>query len=183
LRNTGWFDVLYQYYENGGHLLGICGGYQMLGHAVHDPDGLEGIPGSSSGFALLPVETRLAAPKTTTLVKFSWGGILGTGYEIHMGRTDRLEGSPLFKIHELNAVAHDAFDGCISSNGLIMGTYIHGLFDSPEILQKWLFQVKIKGVTVSGAHGIIARDTQYELLAEHFKTHIDIENIFTLLKN
>jgi adenosylcobyric acid synthase len=183
LENMGWSDALYQYYENGGHVLGICGGYQMLGHAVHDPDGLEGIPGSSRGFALLPVETRLAAPKTTTLVKFSWDGIPGTGYEIHMGRTDRLDGKPLFKIHELNTVSHDAFDGCISSDGLVMGTYMHGLFDSPEILQRWLFQVEIKGVTVSNAHGVIARDTQYELLAEHFKAHIDMENIVTLLKN
>ncbi|MCU0613864.1 MAG: cobyric acid synthase [Desulfobacterales bacterium] len=182
LMNTGWSDALLRFCENGGHVLGICGGYQMLGHAVHDPDGFEGFPGSTRGLSLLPVETRLVAPKTTTITKFSWDGVFGTGYEIHMGRTDRIEGKPLFRVHELNAIPHEAFDGSISQNGQVMGTYMHGLFDSPEILSKWLFQVGIKDVTVSGAHGFIARDAQYDLLAEHFKKHIDIKNLLSLMR-
>jgi adenosylcobyric acid synthase len=182
LLKTGWSDVLYRFCEIGGHVLGICGGYQMLGQAVHDPEGLEGTPGSTRGLSLLPVETRLAAPKTTTLTKFSWDGVSGTGYEIHMGRTDRFEGKPLFRVHELNAIVHEVFDGCISQNGQVMGTYMHGLFDSPDILSKWLFSVGIKDVTVAGSHGFIARDAQYNLLAEYFKKHINIGDLISLIK-
>ncbi len=181
LVKIGWTEALYQFYESGGHLLGICGGYQMLGHAVHDPDGLEGIPGSTPGLSLLPVETRLFAPKTTTLAQFSWDNILGTGYEIHMGRTDRIEGDPVFRVHELNHVKCESFDGCIARNGRVMGTYMHGLFDSPEILTRWFFQVGIKGVKVSSAHGFIARNSQYDMLAEHFKKYIDIESLIRLV--
>jgi len=177
LINTGWSDALFRFCATGGHVLGICGGYQMLGQAVHDPDGLEGVPGSTRGLSLLPVETRLASPKTTTLTKFSWDDAFGTGYEIHMGRTHRIKGKPLFRVHEFNAIAHEAFDGCISQNGQVMGTYMHGLFDSPDILSRWLFQVGIKNVTISGAHGFIARDAQYDLLAEHFQKHINIKNL------
>jgi adenosylcobyric acid synthase len=182
LVNTGWSDALYRYCEIGGHVLGICGGYQMLGNVVHDPEGLEGVPGSTKGLSLLPVETRLAAPKTTTLTKFSWDHVSGTGYEIHMGRTQRIEGKPLFRVRELNAVIHEEFDGCISQNRQIMGTYMHGLFDSPDILSKWLFQVGIKDVTVSGSHGFIARNAQYDMLAEHFKKHINTGDLISLLK-
>jgi adenosylcobyric acid synthase len=153
---------------------------RCLANAVHDPEGLEGAPGSTRGLSLLPVETRLVAPKTTTLTKFSWDhGISGTGYEIHMGHTDRLEGKPLFKVHELNAIPNEAFDGCISQDGQVMGTYMHGLFDSPEILYKWLLKVGIKDVGVSDAHGVIARDSQYDLLAEHFKKYIHFGNLFS----
>jgi adenosylcobyric acid synthase len=86
----------------GGHITGICGGYQMMGTRVHDPDGLEGEPGATAGLGLLPVETVLQAPKTTTLSRFSWDGIQGTGYEIHMGRTRSHGGKPLLTIHERN---------------------------------------------------------------------------------
>ena len=181
LVNAGWSDVLYCFYESGGHLLGICGGYQMLGHAVHDPDGLEGVPGSTGGLSLLPVETRLSAPKTTTLTRFTWDDASGTGYEIHMGQTERIGGRALFRVHELNANPHEALDGCISHNGQVMGTYMHGLFDSPEILSRWLFHVGIKDVKVSGAHGFVARNVQYDLLAEHFKQHIKTGSLLNLL--
>ncbi len=182
LAGTGWSDAIYRYFETGGHVLGICGGYQMLGQTVHDPEGLEGAPGSTRGLSLLPVETLLAAPKTTTLTKFSWDGVSGTGYEIHMGRTERHKGTPLFRVHEFNAIVQDEFDGCISQNGKVMGTYMHGLFDSPDILSKWLFQVGIKDVMVSESHGFIARNAQYDMLAEHFKKHINTGDLISLLK-
>ena len=89
LRQTGWADQINTFHNNGGHVLGICGGYQMLGQKISDPDGLEGKPGEINGLNLLPVQTRLVAPKTTTRVRFSWDDIAATGYEIHMGRTDR----------------------------------------------------------------------------------------------
>ena len=181
LMTTGWSNALYRFCEKGGHVLGICGGYQMLGHVVQDPNGLEGNPGSSKGLSLLPVATRLAAPKTTTLTKFRWDEVSGTGYEIHMGHTERTGGRALFRVHEINARAKEAFDGCVSNNEQIMGTYMHGLFDSPEILSKWLFQIGINDVKVSEAHGYVARNTQYDLLAKHFKKYVKIQKLLHLM--
>ena len=74
LHETGWSEMLKTYAANGGHVLGICGGYQMLGTRVHDPEGFEGHPGSTDGLGLLPVETVLKAPKTTTLSAFEVAG-------------------------------------------------------------------------------------------------------------
>ena len=93
LKQKGWAQKLTAYADQGGHIMGICGGYQLMGQFVHDPHGLEGAPGTTEGLGLLPVETTLMAPKTTTLSRFAWGDVQGTGYEIHMGRTDRRGGS------------------------------------------------------------------------------------------
>ena len=77
LRTAGWSDKIWAYVQQGGHVLGICGGYQMMGRHVHDPNGVEGRPGSTKGLNLLPVETELKAPKVTTLTKFSRLGSCG----------------------------------------------------------------------------------------------------------
>ncbi|MGD9006470.1 MAG: cobyric acid synthase, partial [Desulfobacteraceae bacterium] len=74
LHRTGWTEALQRYAQSGGHILGICGGYQMLGGVVHDPDGVDGKAGTTQGLGLLPVETVLKAPKTTTVTDFSWEG-------------------------------------------------------------------------------------------------------------
>nr|WP_083456712.1 hypothetical protein [Desulfosarcina cetonica] len=103
----------------------------MMGMTVHDPGGLEGAPGSTDGLGLLPVETILQAPKTTTLSRFAWDGIAGTGYEIHMGQTRLKAGTPLLTVHERNGEAITDSDGCMTPDGLALGTYMHGLFDTP----------------------------------------------------
>jgi adenosylcobyric acid synthase len=180
LLSSGWARELSAYLKSGGSLLGICGGYQMLGKAVHDPAGLEGRPGSSQGLNLLPIETVLKAPKTTTLTQFSWNGQKGAGYEIHMGQTIRTGGATLFNITQRNSSACHDEDGCISDDSKIMGTYIHGLLDNPEILESWLNHIDIKDMDISAAGGIQFRDRQYELLADHFEKHIDVESIVRL---
>lgn len=181
LHQTGWTEAIRAYHRAGGHLLGICGGYQMLGKAVQDPDGLEGEAGESAGLGLLPAETVLAAPKTTTRARFDWGGTQGTGYEIHMGRTRITGGTPLLRVTGQNGRACDFSDGCMSGDQRVMGTYMHGLFDRPAILEKWLAHIGIHGIEVSGLHGPAARDQQYDLLAAHFKKHADIEALVNLL--
>jgi adenosylcobyric acid synthase len=183
LHHTGWAATIQAFVEAGGHVLGICGGYQMMGHAVHDPTGIEGHAGTSRGLSILPVETELKAPKTTTRTQFSWNGIQGTGYEIHMGRTLRTGGKALFCIHEKNGEPLPDEDGCISRDGRIMGTYIHGLFDEPEIIRNWLDTVGVNGVRVSGIHGLVARDRDYDQLADHFERHVDMEQIAALIKS
>lgn len=182
LHKTGWTNAIQKYHESGGCVLGICGGYQMLGRKVRDPDGLEGSSGASRGLELLPAETVLAAPKTTTLARFDWNGTRGTGYEIHMGQTVLSGGGkPLFRVIEQNSTPCDFADGCTSSNGRVTGTYMHGLFDQPAILEKWLTSIGIHDAEVPGLHGPAARDRQYDLLAQHFEAHADIGALMDLL--
>jgi adenosylcobyric acid synthase len=181
LHDAGWTKELKRFLNNGGHILGICGGYQMMGRCVHDPQGLEGKPGTTEGLDLLPVETVLEAPKTTTLTHFEWEGIEGRGYEIHMGRTDRLEGVPMFQVLDRNNEPCTDQDGCIAHDNRVMGTYVHGLFDTPEITKRWLDSIGISNVAVSTLHGPAARDRDYDLLATHFEKHIDTEALIAIV--
>ena len=177
LHTTGWSQTIKKYAARGGHVLGICGGYQMLGNFVHDPQGLEGQPGKTEGLRLLPVETHLKAPKTTTLTRFSIQSLCGSGYEIHMGHTRREGGEPLFQVTERNSVACDDEDGCLDPDSGNMGTYIHGLFEVPAVTAFWLQHVGLGHLPVSAVGGLDARDKEYQLLVEHFEKHIDIDKI------
>ncbi|MEJ2284535.1 MAG: cobyric acid synthase, partial [Desulfobacterales bacterium] len=182
IKSSGWLDKLNVYVKNGGHVLGICGGYQMLGSNVHDPDGLEGKPGSTRGLDLLPVETVLKAPKTTTLTRFYHDDkIQGAGYEIHMGQTLLSGGEPWFSVSERNRVACEDADGCVSPDKKIMGTYIHGLFENPAVTRFWLDHIGLSDVKTSTLEGLEAKDKEYDLLAEYFESHIDVNGIGKLL--
>ncbi|MCG8531007.1 MAG: cobyric acid synthase, partial [Desulfovibrionales bacterium] len=120
--------ALEDFHCQGGHILGICGGYQMLGKWVEDPDGLEGTPGKTEGLGLLPIHTLLTAPKTTTLSEFNWEGARGIGYEIHMGNSQRIGGHALVHMETQNNRPCDREDGCMADR--VAGTYIHGFFDT-----------------------------------------------------
>jgi adenosylcobyric acid synthase len=181
IKSKGWSKRLSDYAATGGHVLGICGGYQLMGKTVHDPDGLEGKPGSTEGLGLLPVETILKAPKTTTRTKFIWNDIPGAGYEIHMGQTTREQSSPLFSIIERNNVTCKDNDGCISADSRIMGTYLHGLFDNPGVIKCWLEHIDIKDIDLSDVGGIEARDKEYDLLADHFEEYVDVKSIVKMV--
>lgn len=219
LNQSGWDKKIRAYGERGGHILGICGGYQILGKYVDDPDGLEGEPGTTEGLNLLPVHTVLKAPKTTTLSRFSWDGVEGEGYEIHMGQTSLIgdsdgagslrseaenrvkpqpektvkaqivnigegrgeiitaEASPMMRVYERNRQTCSDFDGAVSQRGNICGTYMHGLFDSSGIKQKWLEQVGIKGVANSMEDRLSRKNGDYQLLKEHFERYVNIDSI------
>jgi adenosylcobyric acid synthase len=180
LQASGWAEAIRAYHSRGGSVLGVCGGYQMLGRWVHDPDGHEGRPGSTEGLQLLPVETVLRAPKTTTLTRFSWAEAQGFGYEIHMGRTARRGGEALFQVLERNGEAASAEDGCVEPGARVMGTYLHGMFDSPSITARWLRHVGIDPAQAPTLGGLAARERQYDLLADHFETHVDVQAIMEL---
>jgi adenosylcobyric acid synthase len=177
IKSCGWLEKLAHYVANGGHVLGICGGYQMMGNYVHDPDGLEGKPGAIRGLELLPIETVLKAPKTTTLTRFSREEVHGTGYEIHMGQTQRHGGDPFFKVVERNGTACEDTDGCVTPDLRIMGTYIHGLFETPALTRLWLNSIGLADVETSDLEGLEAKDKEYDLLAEYFESHIDVKKI------
>jgi len=183
LHTAGWSDRIGAYVQQGGHVLGICGGYQMMGKHVHDPDGIEGRPGSTTGLNLLPVETELKAPKVTTLTKFSRLGAGGAGYEIHMGQTQRFGGTPLFEVDERNGRPTRDEDGCVNADFKCMGTYIHGLFDNPAIARLWLQDIGLPEIEVSELEGLQARDREYDLLAAHFARHVDMPRIMQLVQN
>lgn len=129
LRQHGWEPYLQRHLRHGGKLMGICGGMQMLGHAIHDPDGIEGIPGSSRGFGWLDFETTLMPEKILTR---STGLLFGQhpvqGYEIHCG----ISSGPALSTPALTL--DDKPDGAVSPDGQVLATYLHGLFDAPEAL-------------------------------------------------
>ena len=177
LHSTGWTEKIIAHSREGGHILGICGGYQMMGDFVHDPEGLEGRPGSTEGLGLLPVETELKAPKVTTLTKFTFSGACGSGYEIHMGQTDRKGGGHLFEVIERNGVPTKDTDGCVTADLKHMGTYIHGLFENPDVTRFWLQHIGLKHIDVSDLGGLDARNKEYDRLAEYFEKYIDVDSL------
>lgn len=176
---TKYFKApLSEYIGKGGHILGICGGYQMLGQRVDDPEGHEGTPGSTPGLGFLPVETILQAPKTTTISNFRWNGAAGKGYEIHMGITRVTGGRPLVDIVSRNDVPCTETDGCIRDDKKVAGTYVHGFLDDPGPCMKWLQMIgvdtgRIKPPVPAGEK----KDRDYTLLKQHFEAHINLDRL------
>lgn len=177
LKDKGWDRRIRAYAENGGAVLGICGGYQLLGEKLHDPEGHEGKPGSAGGLGLLPVSTTMKAPKTTTLSRFLWNGREGLGYEIHMGHTNRHGGYALFEVRERNQSACFDEDGCVSDEFNVMGTYMHGLFDRSEITRAILARMGLSKINVPELCGLAARELEYNALLDHFITYVDAQKI------
>ena len=182
LHTSGWAEKIKTYARHAGHVLGICGGYQMMGTYVHDPDGIEGRPGTTTGLDLLPVETELKAPKVTTLTQFQRQDARGHGYEIHMGQTIRTGGVSLFRVQSRNSAPISDEDGCISSESNSMGTYIHGIFDNPAVTRFWLDHIGLQDIAVSQLEGLEARNREYDLLADHFEKYIDVAGIRKLIQ-
>jgi adenosylcobyric acid synthase len=182
LHRRGWAAEIDRFSNDGGAILGICGGYQMLGQWVHDPEGLEGAPGKTPGLKLLPVETVLKAPKTTTRTIFELDGLDGRGYEIHMGQSLMRGGQHLLEIKDRNGEAVDDADGCQLAAGRIAGTYIHGLFESPNITRWWLDRWGLNDIQVVGMEGPEARDQAYDQLADHVERYINMPSIMELIR-
>jgi adenosylcobyric acid synthase len=168
---------LKSYVSQGGHILGICGGYQMLGQTVEDPEGLEGEPGQSSGLGLLPVKTVLQSPKTTTLSEFEWDQANGRGYEIHMGFTRIFGGSPLIRIVSRNGRAVDETDGCLADSGRVAGTYVHGFFDFNAVIKKWFALIGLDITGDFGTDAAIEKDRDYDRLKQHMETYLNLETL------
>ena len=137
MREQGWDAAIQRHLRYGGKVIGICGGFQMLGRWVHDPAGLEGEPGSSPGLGLLDFETTLEPEKQLRQVegRLTLSNALVTGYEIHVGVS---AGSALN--HPAVRLRDGCPDGARSDDGQILGTYLHGLFDAAparDALLRW----------------------------------------------
>ena len=167
LRAQGWDVDIAAHVRRGGRVLGVCGGYQMLGRTISDPDGIEGVAGSAPGLGLLDVETVLAGDKTLRRVEgrmASSGGVF-EGYEIHIGRTDGPDAArPAARIG-------DQPHGAISTNGKITGLYVHGLFDRPEARAALLAEL---GTRSDGVDQTVRVDQALDRIAVVLETHFDI---------
>jgi len=138
LRTHGWEQALTRHLRYGGKVLGICGGFQMLGRLIHDPYAIEGEAGSSAGLGWLDMETTLEQTKqlkqVTAQLAFAEAAV--TGYEIHMGVSvgDALHKPALYVTNELASRP----EGAVSADNLVAGTYLHGLFDHAQSCAAWL---------------------------------------------
>ncbi len=173
-RRNGWDIDLQAHARRGGKVLGLCGGFQMLGRSVADPDGIEGPPGSAPGLGLLDVETLLTGDKTLTeaIGTSVADGVPFHGYEMHVGRTAGPDcGRPLLRFADGRA------DGAVSADGRIRATYVHGLFADDGQRAAWLAWLGGSG----GAFGYEAEvDRVLDALADHLARHIDIDRLLSL---
>ncbi len=177
LRENGWEEAIQRHLRYGGKVIGICGGYQMLGEAIHDPQGLEGTAGSSSGLGWLTMETTLHEEKQLTRVS---GHLLledaaVDGYEIHMGisRGQALQ-RPLIRLES-------STDGAVSEDDQVLGTYLHGLFDHPEAAGALLRWAGLK--EAEGIHYAELREREIDRLADVMEQQLDMERLKALLEN
>lgn len=186
LSRRGWKKAIQEFKRSGGQVLGICGGYQLMGKEVRDPWGVESGRKRVKGVDILPVVTTLEPKKTVRKVRgvCLMNGKRVSGYEIHMGKTAPLSESinPLLKIH-LPGKKQSWFDGCYIGDGLISGTYVHGLLDSPGFGGEFLNSLRRrKGLKeMKKKQGRRVRFYHYDLLADHFEAHCDVEKILSYI--
>ncbi|MND52403.1 Cobyric acid synthase [compost metagenome] len=167
LRAQGWDVDIAAHVRRGGRVLGVCGGYQMLGRTISDPEGIEGVAGAAPGLGLLDVETVLAGDKTLRRVEGQMAASGGAfeGYEIHIGRTDGPDAArPAARIG-------DQPHGATSADGKITGLYVHGLFDRPEARAALLAEL---GAESSGVDQTVRVDQALDRIAAVLETHFDI---------
>jgi adenosylcobyric acid synthase len=192
LKETGLFPQIQAFAQNGGSLVGICGGYQLLGEEIQDPLGVEGPPRTEAGLGLLPVVTTMAGAKTTTQVQArvregQGAGVLITAYEIHMGETrPRGEGRPAFEIISRNGMPVSVGDGWVSAGHRVWGTYLHGLFDNDEFRRGFLAEISQTPVQTGEASPALSfrdfQETQLDRLAELMRQHLDMDRIRAMIQ-
>jgi len=173
LRANGWDIDLAAHVRRGGHVLGLCGGYQMLGRLIHDPKGLEGISGTVAGLGLLDVETTLLPRKTTveTEAVHALTGAYIKAYQIHLGQTFGPDTARLF------AQTPNGPDGAMSPDHRVMGTYLHGCFAQDEFRKKFLGRLGHEAQAFSYEQTI--EDT-LNALAAHLERNLELDRILAL---
>ena len=169
LREAGLDVDIVAHVRRGGGVLGLCGGYQMLGNWIADPEGMEGPPGSVEGLGLLDVETVLTGDKRLEAVRgASFDGSPLAGYEMHVGRT---EGSDCARPFAMLGVSPD---GAVSANGRVWGTYLHGLFADDGQRSQWLARLGGSASTLDYEAGV---DDVLDRLAAHMERHLDLDGL------
>ncbi len=174
-RTQGWDIDLAAHVRRGGHVLGICGGYQMLGKELHDPDGIEGPAGSYAGLGLLDVTTTMHSEKRLAEVTgtYTVTGDKITGYEIHIGHTEGPDCTRAWL--EIGGRA----EGAASRNGRIQGCYIHGLFSADTFRAAYLTTL---GATSTMFNYDDEIDQVLDALAAHIETYMDLDQLFLMAR-
>jgi adenosylcobyric acid synthase len=174
LRDAGFDIDIAAHLRRGGTVLGLCGGYQMLGRAIHDPQGIEGPARTAEGLGLLDVETTLADDKRLEQVEgTSFDDAPLSGYEMHMGVTEGPDCARPFA-----CVAGGASEGAMSRDGSVIGTYLHGLFADDRQRAAWL--VRLGAVSAIAYDALI--DETLDELAAHLEAHVDIDRLLRLAR-
>lgn len=175
LRAQGWDIDLAAHVRRGGHVLGICGGYQMLGRSVADPDGIEGVAGETAGLGLLEVDTLMTPDKRLARVTATHAGtgLTVDGYEIHIGRTQGPDCARPFAHVEGRA------EGAASVDGRITGSYLHGLFTSDAFRAAFLSRL---GITSAQRSHRATVETALDALADHVEAHVDVTGMLALAR-
>lgn len=173
LRQQGWDIDLHAHVRRGGNVLGLCGGYQMLGRMIHDPEGIEGPSGSVEGLGLLDVETTLTRKKVlrNQIAQHCASGAKMTGYEMHLGETR----GPACKKPFARIDGRD--EGAITVDGKIAGTYLHGIFADNEFRRAFL---KKLGARQSALDYNNVIDETLDALAEHMEHHVALDDLLKI---
>ena len=169
LRAQGWDIDLMAHVRRGGRVLGICGGYQMLGRTIADPLGIEGTAGSDTGLGLLDVDTVMAEEKRLGTVSaiHAQSGQVFSGYEIHIGRTTGPDRARPF------ARVNGEDEGAMTPSGQIQGSYLHGMFSNDTFRAAWLAQFGV----ASNAQYDQSVDQTLDDLADHLEKYLDVAGI------
>jgi adenosylcobyric acid synthase len=175
VRKQGWDIDLVAHVRRGGHVLGLCGGFQMLGRSVADPDGIEGAPGETPGLGLLDVSTVMTADKSLTRVEAVHAETkqpIGA-YEIHIGRTEGKDCARPFAFVGGNA------EGAVSEDGRVQGSYLHGLFAFDSFRRAYLARLGVAAANESYGSRV---ETALDALADHIEQHLDLEGLLALAR-
>jgi adenosylcobyric acid synthase len=176
LRAQGWDIDIAAHIRRGGHVLGICGGYQMLGNMVRDPDGIEGPAGATPGLGHLDVITTMTPDKRLTRVQAQHiaTGAQVSGYEIHIGRSDGpARARPFARVDGQD-------EGAVSPDGRIMGSYLHGLFRADQFRAGFLRQLGAQAGSPA-SYGARVEET-LDALASHIEAHMDVAALLALAR-
>ena len=163
LRRNGCAQAIIRAHRDGKMVVGICGGYQMLGHTIEDADGIEGSISRLPGLGLLPIHTAMGAEKTTRQVTFMFNGQECKGYEIHQGVSDT--------------------DEAILQTDHCIGTYIHGFLDNQPVIEHLIGRFKTQSTDFKKQDYADFKEEQYDKLAAHVRQHVDMERIYQILTN
>jgi adenosylcobyric acid synthase len=174
IRAQGWDIDIHAHHRKGRPILGLCGGYQMLGKTIADPGGIEGPIGTAPGLGLLDVETTLSPRKTLARVRGEALGETFEGYEMHVGKTTGPD-----TLRPVGRFVDGRPEGATSADGLVAGSYVHGLFADPKQRHAWLTRIGAHG---SGPDHGASVDSALDAIALALENHLDVDAIIELSK-
>ncbi len=178
LREQGWDIDLQAHHRRGGFVLGLCGGYQMLGRSLDDPQGIEGSAGHVAGLALLDIDTEMTGDKTLAEAagRHAASGTTVRGYEMHIGRST---GPSLARpFLSLRNGSGDRPEGAVSADGRVAGSYLHGLFAADDFRHAYLSSIRTRAVTGVAYESEVERTL--DSLADHLAAHVALDRILEI---